>query len=265
MKRGTAGILSVLGLFLPGSAVFAVELAPHSAQYELHLLETRVGDVGQVGGTMDISLAKTCDAWVSSSHLNMHGGDPENPTISVDAISRQSEALDGRWLEFASKVEVDGAPAEAIEGRAEIDEEGRGVADFTAPREVSFPIPKGTFFPVSASQYTLTQIWEEDKTLVNYLMFDGDSPTPVRGTDIVAGVPGSILADLKGDPTMVSGPLRRVITTLFDLAETDSEPQATYIVDILENGISTRITVDMGFMVVEALLSRIDPIPLPEC
>lgn len=270
-RRKITKFLSILALMLPGglsltaTTAAAVELIPHSAQYELHLLETRVGDIGAVSGTMDLSLKRSCRAWISSSHLNMNGGDPENPSIEVDAVSRQSEALDGSWLDFVSKVEVDGAPAEAVEGRAEVDEEGRGTAQFTTPRDVAFPIPKGTYFPIAAARYTLDQIWNQDKKLVNYLMFDGDSPTPVRGTDIVAGTPGSISSGLRGDTSLVEGPRRRVITTLFDLAETDSEPQATYIVDILENGIATRITVDMGFMVVEAILSHVDAIPLPDC
>ncbi|MDW3204507.1 MAG: DUF1849 family protein [Alphaproteobacteria bacterium] len=258
-------------LVLAGSSLWSaaaaepVRLVPYTATYSLHLLETRVGDIAAVDGSMDISVIRGCEAWTSQNQLTMSGGAIDNPSIEVDAESMIREDLEGRWMEFESSVRVGGNLQEAISGRAELDEDGRGTATFKKPREVSFPLPKGTTFPITAARDAIDRIWNDGARLVNYLMFDGESPSPMRGTDIVAGTPDPISRSLDDPDKLVQGDLRRIVTTLFEFSDTDSEPQTTYIVDMLPNGIASRLTVDMGFMVVESRLIEITAVPEPNC
>lgn len=249
----------------PSVAEEPVTLVPYTARYSLHLLETRVGDIASVNGGMDISVIRGCEAWTSQNHLTMSGGAAENPSIEVDAESMIREDIEGRWMEFESTVRVGGELTETIRGRAELDADGQGTATFKKPREVSFPLPKGTSFPISATRESIRQIWQNGAKLVTYLMFDGESPSPMRGTDILAGQPEPIQGGIDDPDNLVQGDLRRVVTTLFEFAETDSEPETTYIVDMLPNGVATRLTVDMGFMVVESRLIDITAVPAPKC
>lgn len=263
---------SIAALVLAGSIVCSspasaepVKLAPYTATYSLHLLETRVGDIATVDGGMEISVVRGCEAWTSQNQLTMSGGATENPSIEVDAESMIREDLDGRWMEFESTVRVGGNLQEMIRGRAELDEDGRGTARFSKPREVSFPLPKGTSFPISATRDSIRKIWQDGARLVNYLMFDGESPSPMRGTDILAGTPEPVDAKIDDPDRLAQGDIRRIVTTLFEFSDTDSEPETTYIVDMLPNGVATRLTVDMGFMVVESRLVHITAVPEPDC
>ena len=112
----------------------------------------------------------------------------------------------------------------------------------------------------------LNAAWGQNQVLMNYIYFDGSELSAWRGTDLVAGTPDPLDADAQDPDSMTQiGQAKRIVSTLYDLTHTDAEPITTYISDTLPNGVITRLTIDLGFMVAEARLVEVLANPEPDC
>lgn len=245
-------------------------ITPHKAVYSIGLLESEMGEVGQVDGAMAIELAKSCDdGWTVSTELRMATGSGDTPAMRLEIVTVDTESLDGRRFTFDSEVRVNGETTERIVGEAALNEDGAGSVTFESPIEGTKPLPNGTLFPINAFRNSLDAVWVRDEKLINYLYFDGSMPEPLRATDIVAGVAEPLPEGLKDPDGLTAGltsqDARRIVTTVFDMSRTDAEPQTTYIGDGLPNGILTRLTIDLGFMVTEARLVELSALNDPDC
>jgi hypothetical protein len=256
VKRLWAAIFCLILAPLPAAGQ-EVSITPHSARYIIQLLETRMGDIASADGAMEISLSRDCDAWTLTTALSLSSAQQDGASFDLRVDSDSREALDGRWFEFDSQVVVGGQVQEAYRGRAEIDADGRGEAVYERPREMSVALDQGTQFPIGATSKSLTALFEEGARISNYVLFDGSGETAIRATDLVAGTPDPTLDGLSDPDGLTTTIAKRVVTTFFDMTRTDSEPTMTYIVDILPNGVTTRLTIDLGFMVTEARLIEI--------
>ncbi len=257
--------LSATG-FLSAASAQTYAVTPHSARYTLSLLETRMGEISMLDGVLTFDIVKSCEEWTVQSSLDLISGNPEGGVFKLVLDHQATESLDGTRLAFETRTEVNDQVLDVYQGRAEVDMEGRGEAQFVLPKEATVPLPKGTTFPMMAMARNLQAIWGEGQRHVTYIYFDGSELSAWRGSDLVAGKPDPI-DDTAQDPDGMAQTedARRIVTTLFDLSQTDSEPQTTIITDTLPNGVITRLTIDVGFMVAEARLSEILEVSAPVC
>lgn len=229
-------------------------VVPHTARYDVGLLEARMGDIAAANGTMEIELTRGCDAWALNTELTLNTNQADGTGFDLGVVSASQEAVDGTWYTFDSRVYVGGQLQEVHQGRAELDETGRGEAVFEQPQNMVLPLEAGTTFPIAATLKSLGSLFNDGARIANYVIFDGSGPTALRATDIVAGTPAPTLEGLSDPADLTEGTAKRIVTTFFDMSRTDSEPVLTYIVDMLPNGLTTRLTIDLGFMVTEARL-----------
>ena len=238
--------------------------APHTAYYEMSLLETRVGDVTSVDGAMRLEITPACDAWTVSNEMHMRSGNGDGAGVELRVLHKGREATSGEALDFETTVYANGQLTDQIKGSATRDATGRGEAVFDLPEPITLPLPAGTVFPLGALDASIEAFFKQNKRLTNYLYFDGSEAGVDRGTDLVAGTPEPVEADQQDPDNLLTGAPRRIVTTMFDMSQTDAEPRSTYIGDMMPNGILTRLTIDLGFILVEARLSRVSENPLPE-
>jgi len=267
-RKSLLATLSLLFIFATPQAAQAQEYSvlPHSARYSITLIEAKVGEVTMLDGGLSVDLVKGCKNWTLQSNLNLAAGNQDGAGFVLVMNQAATESLDGRRFEFKTDVVVNDAPEETYQGIATLEEDGRGEAEFTLPEQQRVRLPQDTLFPINAMRTNLKAAWGAQQVLTNYIYFDGSELSAWRATDLVAGTPEPLDAQAQ-DPDGITkiGQAKRVVTTLFDLTHTDAEPISTYISDILPNGIVTRLTIDLGFMVAEARLIEVLAIPEPDC
>lgn len=261
---GSLALLCCVGLTSSALAE-TPELASHSARYRLSLLEAKIGEVSMLDGVMSFHVIRGCDAWTLQSSLDMAAGQPDGQNFQMAVEHQSREALDGSWLEFDTSFNANGGVQERYAGRAERAADGGVTAQFDYPEKASITLPAEVVFPIQAVEQTVAAFWDGKKRLVNYLYFDGSELDMAKATDLLAGTPDPLMDGAEDPDHLTQGDSRRIVTTLFDSSQTDSEPRSTYISDTLPNGVITRLTIDMGFMVVEARLVEVVAIAKPKC
>ena len=240
---------------------FAV--APHVALYEVNLLETRMGGVTRVEGAMSLSITAACDAWTVESDLGLIFGNAENEGAKLRVQHKGRESVSGETFEFRTDVYTNDSLSEIIRGEAKRGSDGHGEAFFTMPEEKTLPLPAETEFPLSALSKSLGAFFEQNQRLINYVYFDGTDMGVDRATDLLAGTPEPIQTDQQDPDGLLSAEALRVVTTMFDFSKTDAEPNSTFVGDLMANGVVARLTIDLGFILVEARLSEVKATPLP--
>lgn len=236
---------------------------PHLAFYDINLLETRMGDITQVDGSMKVSITAQCDAWTIQSDLAMASGNGAGLGVELRVVHESKETVDRTSLEFETEVYVNGSQTELIKGVATRDATGKGEAVFDHPQRTVVPLPSGTVFPLDSVDRSMTEFFEQNTRLLNYLYFDGSEPAVDRVTDLLAGEANVIQPDQDDPDALLTQAPKRIVSTLFELNQADSEPQSTFISDIMPNGILTRLTIDLGFILVEARLNSVEARPSP--
>lgn len=267
-RKSLIAALSLLTVFstLQGAQAQDYSVLPHSARYNITLVEAQVGEVTMLDGGLSIDLVKGCTNWTLQSNLNLAAGNQDGAGFVLVMNQTATESLDGQRFEFKTDIVVNDAPEEIYQGIATLKEDGRGEAEFTLPEQKKVRLPQGTLFPINAMRTNLNAAWGAQQGLMNYIYFDGSELSAWRATDLVAGTPEPLDAKAQDPDGMTKiGQAKRIVTTLFDLTQSDAEPISTYISDILPNGIVTRLTMDLGFMVAEARLVEVLAIPEPDC
>jgi hypothetical protein len=250
---------------LPALAENSVDLVSHEANYRVGLFEARMGEITFVDGSIGISARRGCESWdvVQSSVIQAGSGGTRG--FSLAGESEMHEALDGAWFEFDTVVTINETDRQRLSGRAERDADGRPVLDVRRPEPATLALPRETLFLVEGLRSSLDALFVRGKRIHPHVLFDGSDADAVRATDLIAGTPATLAADLEDPDGLTEGEIKRVVSTFFDLSQTDSEPQMTVVSDILANGVTTRMTIDLDFMVIEATLEEITALPAPEC
>ena len=69
----------------------------------------------------------------------------------------------------------------------------------------------------------------------------------------------------EGDADLIAGPGWQVITSFYGLNDTDSQPLVTNTAHVYANGITTRISLDIGLAVTKGTLTLLQALPEPSC
>ena len=239
-----------LGLFADARAEDLVsELLPHRAVYDLTLMPvSNRSEWDSVTGRIVFELSgSVCAGFKQNFREVLVLSGPKSGRRVIDSFTSDSEAGDGRSMEFsASEVEPDGT-VQRTSGVAKSTENG-GTAHFNSPMQSDIEVDKYTYFPVS---YTRNLIHE---ALVGHHLF---SATQFDGTDQLKpieesfAVLGEAQSGRSGIDSILAGkdfePLRHWPVTIgyrHSSPKEVSESEYTVFQDLFENGVSQRLMLD---------------------
>lgn len=156
------------------------------------------------------------------------------------------------------------AVVEVLEGTATKETDGSGVVRLALPSPTEITLPKGTQFPVGAFRSTVKRLLAGEK-IVDYVLFDGSTPEPIRGSDVVLGEAKALDIPPAGDPDLIGGKSWQIVTSFFSMEATDTQPLVSNTADVYINGITTRLSLDIGLAVTEGTLILLQELPQPTC
>lgn len=263
------GLSALLWLPAPGTVSPAraetVRLIPHEANYSVGLHEARMGAITFVDGSIGISASRGCESWDIVQTSVIEAGSGDTPSFSLAGESEMHEALDGAWFAFDTTVTINQSDRQRLTGRAERDGDGRPILNIERPEPATVALPRETLFLVEALEASVTALFLRAERIHPHVLFDGSDADAVRATDLAAGQPAPLAETLSDPDGLTRGEIKRVVSTFFDLSQTDSEPQMTVVSDMLANGVTTRMTIDLDFMVIEATLTEVTALPDAAC
>lgn len=247
------------------SAAEAATVQPHQAEYRLSAQRLKLpGAEGATDGLFVIRLQQRCEDWAlltrMSIGLDMAGG----RQVEFLSLSSLEESLDGRRLTFQSETLVNDQVIDTVRGAARVDPEEGGVADIFEPEPQEVPLPPGAMFPIAAFKHAIDRIARGER-FVDYVLFDGSGPQPLRGSDVVLGPAQPLDAPPEGDAALLDGQGWRVVSAFYEIDATDAPPLVSNVVDAYRNGVASRLMLDLGVMEVEGTLTSLRALPEPEC
>ncbi len=256
-----------VALALAATSAAAATIVPHEARYRLALEKIELeGNVVDGGGEMWVRLERSCEAWTMKGPFVFHATLANGSELRIEAGSSVSETLDGLGLTFDSFVRINGEMVEALKGRAALESPGGpGQAIYTLPEKKRIPLPEGTGFPISEGRRSIDALLS-GTTMRNYILFDGSTADgPFEVSDFAAGAPLALDDPPKGDVDLLNSPSWRVQSDFYVYGSKAPEPLQTLIAQNHANGVTSRMKIDLGFMVFQASLVEIARLPEPDC
>ena len=243
-------------------------LAGHRAIYDLVLGRNRAGSgVAMAEGRMVIEFADVCDGYTLTQQLRMRLGDGDDSYSTTDFRVVNWESLDGKRFRFSTRHSVNGQEDEAYEGTAEL-KDGAGEVHYTKPEETTANLIPGTVFPTMHT-VDLLRAARKDERFVTRTLFDGSDDT------IASHVVGVIGASSVTDPPRLAkgkeGDLLRgkaswpVRLAFFGIDNNEELPEYEVGFRLYDNGISGDMEMAYGDFSIDALLTRIEAMPRPDC
>ncbi|MGH6945063.1 MAG: EipB family protein, partial [Geminicoccaceae bacterium] len=130
---------------LAQATVAPAGLEPHLAAYRLGLHGTQgAGPLVEVRGGLVIEWRLECDGWISRQRLGFVAATDEGGNINHDIRFTGWETTDGSRMRYAVRSFENDQLLEEYRGRAELEPDDGGVAEFTAPSEQTVRLPPGT-------------------------------------------------------------------------------------------------------------------------
>jgi hypothetical protein len=257
----TFGVLSSVA----SSAVFAFEIAPHRAAYKLELASTRTGSpVVSVSGGMTFEWADACDGWATEQRylLKMVNADEPERILKTSFVTWESK--DGARYRFNVKRSRTGAPDEIVQGEADLNSNGAGVAKFVQPEKADIKLLSGTKFPTDHI-LTLMKSAEAGGRSEQHLLFDGGA---LEGSQSVTALllPSRNSKPITNLPPSLANPtIWPMFLAYFDVADKAGEPDFEMSMDMQPNGVVPVIMLDYGDFKLKGVLEMIEPIASPDC
>jgi hypothetical protein len=266
-KRLTAALAAAAFVAVGNSQ--AADVTPHRALYIMSL-ESAKPSSGVVGanGTLAYQWGETCDGWTIEQRYKLNMQYEEDPAADIGSAFVTWESKDGLKYRFNQRKTRNGELQEEIRGDATLNaKDHSGTANFVKPKEQSFNLPSGSFFPTA---HTLTLI-HKGETGENYLsapVFDGSE---FDGAVLISAVLGPKTAiGAAPHPSDVASPLLKrpswkVHLAFFPESSKDERPDYELGMRMLDSGISSEMTIDYGDYVVRAKLKELEALTKPAC
>lgn len=258
--------VGMIGLALAAPAR-AGEVTPHQAVYMLTLDDTQpTSDVQYAAGTLGYRWGEACDGWTIEQRyqltLRSEGQQPED--IASSFVTWESK--DGLRYRFNERKTRNGQVDEEIDGTASLKSPGGpGTAEFSKPSRKSFPLAAGTLFP-TAHTLLLIKKGEAGENFVSAEVFDGstfDGPVLISAL-ISHGFPASDeVAEVKAP--FLKRPSWNVRLGFYPDSSKQETPDYELGMRLLDNGISSSMTIDYGDYVIKATLKKIEALAKPAC
>ena len=249
------------------SPAMAQEMAPHRAAYDVGSIENGKPSSG-TRGTYAYELKQTCDGYVIYQRLRLEASGQRSAVVS-EQQTQMTESKDGRKLTFEHRAVTGGKQTSLIKGEAIMSDDGTGQARFTDPEGQTVALPKGTLFPVAIARATIRAAKAGENGL-DALFFFGDKVKPPQQVNAVIGKVPRRLANVKipeGAEELVDGRTRIYYRAGFFDAESKGQGEPAFEMSsvTLDNGIELYGTHEQGEGGIEYRITRLEPIPKPEC
>lgn len=260
-------LVSLVSLAVLAAPAMAQEMAPHRAVYEVGAIENGK-PTGDALGTYAYELKQTCDGYVIYQRLRLEATGQRSTLVS-EQQTQMTESRDGRKLTFEHRSLTKGKQTGLIKGEAIMSDDGPGQARFTDPENQTVNLPKGTLFPVAIARATIRAAKAGENGL-DALFFFGDKVKPPQWVNAVIGKVPRRLKDVKipeGAEELVDGRTRIYYRAgFFDGgAKGQGEPAFEMSSVTLDNGVELYGTHEQGDGGIEYRITRLEPIPKPEC
>jgi hypothetical protein len=268
MTRLFACAALVLAVLIP-SPSWAGELAPHKAEYALGLKSAKQGSgIAGLKGSMSFTFADSCDGWAMENKTVMVMQQAEGDEIESRWSFLTWEAKDGLSYRFRVNSWRDGEKVEEIEGSATLEAAGGpGKAILTKPESKTIRLPRGTLFPAAHTRLLLAEA-ARGKNSFQRLVFDGSSLDSPQEVSALIGsakpAPPKSASGLAAHP-LLAHPSWPSHMAFFKTGGKDGLPSYEISLRYFDNGIADDVIEDYGNFTVRSTLSKLEPLPRPDC
>lgn len=259
-------VLTGGAIAVPNSA-HAVDLASHKAIYDIRMKSTQTGSqVMDVRGKMLFTFKKSCDGWISNHKFALNYEYTGSPPVDVETNFTSFEGFGGKSLNFSSNRLTNGEPDQQLRGLATVTGDGKNIAKYSIPEDLSFVLTGNTLFP-AAHTLRLIEAAQKGEKIVNAQVFDGsDDKGPVEINAII-GKRTLPQPDTKLDKALAGGEGWSMRLAVFPTAQDDNQTISDYemTMNLLENGVIKDMTVDYHNFSVTQKLVAIEPLKEDKC
>ena len=259
------GLVALLAFAAP-TFPNVTNVQPHEAIYDVTVREWNLpGAVQSYFGSQILRLDATCQTWRLTGRLAITAQLQNGRTFQFESDISHSEAKDGTHLTFDHKPRMNGrtlAPIRGVASRPRPGEVGR--VQINQPEYRTVDLPGEALFPIASFLWTRDQVKNGARTM-NYVLYDGSGPEPIRVFELLTGTPKPLSPSPSGDAELLRVPSWRTIGSFHRYTSTAAEPTATIAQNIHDNGIGSSITFDIGLAVVQLKLHAIRKLSEPSC
>jgi hypothetical protein len=265
MRRLRLPLAAVLAAALwAASPVAAQEVAPHRAAYSLSLGEAR-GEISKIDGALVIDWGEVCEGWTITQRMKFRMSGTESGDVDTDIVFSSFESRDGRNYRFSLRTTRDGEVVEDLRGRASLDPDKGGKAEFTMPENTTLDLPPGTMFP-TAHSILLLNLAAGGEQQVTRPVFDGATLDGALDVSAIIGrraAPDATLA--AKSPGIGDRPSWSVRMAYFDPTDKAGTPSYETSMRMLDNAVAADYAFEYPEFSIRAKLERLDALPKPRC
>lgn len=268
-----SGLFHSPHVYAANDPAIEVGFIPHKALYDIRLSSKKSGVmISNLSGKMMYEWHSSCDGWVSNYQFDMLYEYIEMPAARITSDVSTFESFDGKSFNFSAQRKKDNHIFEQFRG-ATVAGEG-GVPQsvlYTMPKDMSYDLPKGTFFPMGHTLGVFKMI-KQGKRLYNSPLFDGsgeEGPVNVNtfiGKDYMYQKPetaenssdSSIENNI--DPALVNTRAWDLRLAFFPLDSSDSMSDYEMSVVFHENGVISSMEIEYADFSIMQNLIAIEPV-----
>ncbi len=241
-------------------------MLPHRAVYGLSLGDLRSSSsVVETAGRFEFEWQDVCDGWAVSQRFRIALLYDDGISVSYGWSLSSWESKDGKRYRFFIRRFDGSGEMESVRGEAELGADGSGKAEYSAPEQREVALPAGTVFPTLHTQQVLAGA-EAGGAPVWNMVFDGS------GDEGLFGVSAALSRQLPGGtPTRFASPLLegvpswRLNLAFYAPDAASLEPEQEQGLRLFANGVVDEMRLDYGEFVLDADLTELAQLPLPNC
>jgi EipB-like len=253
----------------PAVVPVSAEASAHRALYAMTLDHAdSTSSVDGATGTLYYEWGDVCDGWTVQQRYKLVIHYQQDPPVELTSNYLTWESKDGTSFRFNDRETRNGNLDQDIRGTAKLSaRDHSGVAIFERPKPQRFNLAPGTLFP-TAHTFALIEAGLSGRNYLAANVFDG---SVVDGASQVSAVIGKTRQDnLDALPGGVKSPLLGhrnwpIWLAFFSDATKDATPDYALGMHMLENGVSSEMSIDYGDYVIKAQLKSIEALPKPGC
>lgn len=254
---------------LPNAATEQIKILPHKALYTIKLISAKNGSqVINIGGKMYYQLQRSCDQWITDHRFALDYEYADSAPMRITSDFSTVESQDGRSFDFTSRRRRDGEIYQELRGKATLDQAGIGKAVYTTPENLTFDMPKASYFP---TQHTaeLLRAAKAGKKFLAATVFDGtDEEGPVDITAVIGERverPTIVQAAANVDTGLLNTPGWKIRLAFFPQKAPDGAADYELSMVLLENGVISDMSIDYEDFSVRQALTALEKLKPEDC
>ncbi|HZD25930.1 MAG TPA: DUF1849 family protein [Alphaproteobacteria bacterium] len=259
-------LLIVLGFVGLAAAAQAAVLQPHRAVYDLDLqANTSAAEGMDATGRVVVELSQTCEAWLLNERMLTRVYDPDGEAKLSDYRLAAWESRDGRRYRFTTQNFTDGRLVDEQNGTARLGMPGKaGEISYDKPKPGAEPLPAGAVFPVTQSRLLLQSALSGAPRRTD-LLFDGSGDGAYSTISVLGrrrALPPGLARRWPRLKGMAAWPVQ---VSYYRPGDETGVPDFEIAFDLLENGISSTVTMDYGRLRFAGHLIDLTYLSVPDC